>query len=355
MRSPEVGDIRDLGRTGLLALAERMGERPFRAAQIARWVYQRDVAGIEQMTDISASLRCLLAREWGIRRAAITGVSSSADGACKVLVMFAPGDAVETVHLPASRRTTVCLSSMTGCPMACAFCATGRAGAGRSLGTGEILEQLLVIMRPNPEGAGLLRPSHLVFMGMGEPLLDPRPVIESISVLVWEHGFGYASRRITVSTCGIPDGIRALADSGVRPRLALSLNAPWESLRRSLMPKAPSLAEVVPAVKYYAALTGTTATLEYVLLDGVNDTPSCARAVAALAANMGCKINVILFNESGDGPFHAPSARRVREFVETLMPGSRAVTLRRSLGGDISAACGQLAGGRDATPDPGAL
>ncbi|MBN1425259.1 23S rRNA (adenine(2503)-C(2))-methyltransferase RlmN [Candidatus Fermentibacteria bacterium] len=338
-------DIRDLGRTGLGELAQRLGERPFRASQIARWLYQHDVEDIDGMSDVSAVLRRRLAQEWCVRRAAIEVSSTSTDGSCKVLVQFASGDAVETVHLPAARRTTVCLSSQTGCPMACVFCVTGRRGRGRTLGTGEILEQLLAIQRPQPAGAGLSRPTHVVFMGMGEPLLEPRPVIEAIRVLVWEHGFGYASRRITVSTCGIPDGIRALAESGLKPRLALSLNAPWESLRLSLMPKAPPLAEVVPALKQYAAATKATITLEYVLLEGINDTPSCARALSSLATNLACKINLIVFNDAGDGEFRASSPHRTRQFMEWLQPGPRAVTLRQSMGRDIAAACGQLAGG----------
>jgi 23S rRNA (adenine2503-C2)-methyltransferase len=232
--------------------------------------------------------------------------------------------------------------------MACAFCATGRLGPGRTLTIGELIEQFMAVVRPAPAGAGRTRPTHIVFMGMGEPLLEPRPVIETIRVLTWEHGFGYAARRITVSTCGIPAGIRALAEAGLRVRLAFSLNAPWEGLRTSLMPNAPPLADVIPALRHYAEATRTIVTLEYVLLGGVNDTAACARALSALASRLPSKINLIVYNETEGTMFRAPSGDRIRTFLSILLPASPTVTMRQSLGGDIAAACGQLAGGPEA-------
>ena len=337
-------DLKDYGREGLAELACSLGEPPFRASQIGRWLYREDVATADEMTNLPASIRTRLKDEFLIGRSVIEAKATSADGSLKLRIRLAHGGVVETVHLPTARRMTVCLSSQTGCPMECAFCATGRQGPGRTLTPGEMIEQLQVMMRPTPAGAGRSRPTHVVFMGMGEPLLDPRPLVTVIRVLAWEHGFGYAMRRITVSTCGIPDGIRALADSGLKVRLALSLHAPWEGLRASLMPKAPSLVDVLPALRYYQETTRATLTLEYVLLAGVNDTPSCARALGELAARLGSKINLISFNESGEGAFHPPSPQRVASFLTVLQPIAPTVTIRQSMGRDIAAACGQLAG-----------
>lgn len=350
--SAPLGNLKDLGRTGLEGLIAGWGQPTFRAGQIARWLYRDDVSCVDEMANLPAALKGRLREEWRVDRAVIEAVAASADGSVKFLVRFPTGDAVETVYIPTSRRTTICISSQTGCPMACAFCATGRSGPGRTLTPGEMVEELMTVTRPQPAGAGLRRPTHVVFMGMGEPLLDPRPLVETLRVLTWEHGGGYAARRITVSTCGIPAGIRHLADSGMKVRLALSLNAPWEGLRSALMPKAPPLGEVIPALRYYRDATGASVTLEYVLLGGVNDTPSCARGLAALARSLSCKVNLIAFNETDAGSFAAPAPARVSAFLATLLPLAPTVTVRHSAGADIAAACGQLAGVRRSSSSP---
>ncbi len=345
---PLLPDLKDLGPEGLRSLCASWGEKHFRASQIGMWLYREDVVRVDEMTNIPKALRERLGQAFSVGRASIEEVVTSRDGSAKFLLRFPSGRTVETVHMPLPRRTTVCLSSQTGCPMGCAFCATGASGPGHTLTAGEIVEQVLVLVRRTPEGAGLARPTHVVFMGMGEPLLEPDAVITASRILVWEHGFGYARRRITVSTCGIPSGIRALMESGLGVNLALSLNAPWEGLRASLMPKAPPLEAVLPAVRAYREATRATLTLEYVLLAGVNDSLSCAKGLGALATSLGAKVNLIVFNEFPRASFRAPPPHRVEAFREALLPLVPVVTVRESKGSDVGAGCGQLAGRRGA-------
>lgn len=334
-------NLKDLGLTGLRELMARWGYPSFRADQVGRWAYRMDVASFQDMANLPASLREKLASEFRLERAHVAEAVESQDGSTKYAVRFTTGDVVETVYMPTARRITVCLSSQTGCAMGCVFCATGARGPGRTLTVGEILEQLALLVRPLPLGAGRARPTHVVFMGMGEPLLDPRPVVEALRVLTWEHGFGYAARRITVSTCGVPEGMRALAQAGMRVGLALSLNAPWEGLRASLMPKAAPLSQVIPALRDYRAATRATVTLEYVLIKGVNDAPACARGLGELARSVGAKVNLIACNPT-QGPWASPSPEEVARFASLVQPLAT-VTVRHSMGGDIRAACGQLA------------
>ncbi len=303
-----------------------------------------DIGSPTEMDNIPKTLRDELSRNWTINRASLVAESRSSDGSTKILLRFDKETSVEVVHLPSEKRTTLCLSSQTGCLIGCLFCATARLNSARSLSIGEMTEQFFAAVRSKPQGAGLEKPTHLVFMGMGEPLLSPQTLIETIRILTWEHGPEFSQRRITVSTCGIVKGIRLLADSGLKPGLALSLNAPTEMLRKRLMPKAPPLSEVIPAMRYYAKKTGRRVTLEYVLLENVNDSTAQASALASLSRSLPCKINLIPFNPFPGSDFRRPAEGRIRAFVKTLLPAAPAVTLRQSMGTDIMAACGQLAG-----------
>ena len=337
-------NLKNLGRSGLERLMSVLGEPSYRAVQIARWLYKRDIGSIDEMRNIPKALRDRLARDWEIERSSLKAVSSSSDASKKLVIEFGEQRSVEAVYLPSKKRTTLCLSAQTGCPMGCTFCATARLSSADALTIGEVLEELLIVPRASPQGAGLAKPTHVVFMGMGEPLLKPHTLIEVVRVLTWEHGFEYAQRRITVSTCGMVEGIRLLADSGQRPGLALSLNAPWEGLRRRIMPLAPPLDHILPALRYYAAKTRRRVTLEYVLIDGINDSVLHATALAALSRTLPCKINLIPFNPFPGSNLRASPPSRIERFVKTLLPRAPAVTLRQSMGTDIMAACGQLAG-----------
>jgi 23S rRNA (adenine2503-C2)-methyltransferase len=344
MDTSSTNNLKDLGVPGLESLVTTLGDPPFRVAQIGRWLYRNDVDSIEEMRNVPKTLRARLARQWVIERATVGGTQSSVDSSKKLLVQYADGSSVEAVSLPSDRRRTLCLSTQSGCDMGCRFCATARRTNATNLSIGQILEQFYLVVRPEPHGLGLPQPTHIVFMGMGEPLLNIANLIDVIRVLIWEHGPGYAARRITVSTCGIVNGIRRLADSGLRPRLALSLNAPWEDLRRDLMPHAPPLREIWPALRYYTTKTRQRVTLEYVLISGVNDSNAHASSLAKLSRTLPCKLNLILFNEFPECSYARPASHRVDAFMRTLLPAAPTVTLRQSMGTDIMAACGQLVG-----------
>ncbi len=337
-------NLKDLGPTGLARLMEDMGQPAYRGHQIGSWLYAHDVTAIADMRNLPRSLREELGKGWHIPRASLKRMSCSTDGSKKLLVDFDQGSSVETVYMPMEHRTTLCLSTQTGCPIGCTFCATAQLGSGRILSLGEIIEQLQITTRSEPHGAGLPKPTHLVFMGMGEPLLQPEITVEALRVLLWEHGFDYGKKRITVSTCGILKGIEMLRKSGLGVGLALSLNSPWEDQRRQLMPNAPPLTDIVPELRAYALSTGRRVTLEYVLLGGVNDSPAHAKALASLARTLPSKINLIPFNPFPGTPFTAPSEEQMVEFLHFLQPRVAAVTLRRSMARDVHGACGQLAG-----------
>lgn len=344
MNSTAMNDLKNLGVSGLETLVRDLGEPSFRTAQVGRWLYRHDVDSIENMRNVPKTLRARLEENWEIARAKIGATRNSSDGSKKFLIQFVDGSAVEAVFLPSGRRTTLCLSVQSGCDMGCLFCATARRPKAKNLSVGQILEQFYIVIRPEQHGMGLPKPTHLVFMGMGEPLLNVANLIETIRVLTWEHGPGYAVRRITVSTCGIVNGIKRLADSGLRPRLALSLNAPWDDLRKKLMPNAPPLVEIWPALKYYVEKTRQRVTLEYVLISGINDSNAHASSLAELSRTLPCKLNLILFNEFPGCSYTRPSPHRVEAFIKILLPKAPTVTLRQSMGSDIMAACGQLVG-----------
>jgi 23S rRNA (adenine2503-C2)-methyltransferase len=275
----------------------------------------------------------------------------SSDGAEKlVLLMPERGDAVEAVHMPRSvgrGRVTLCISSQVGCALGCAFCATAALGLGRHLGAGEIVAQVLLVL-------GELGPRHpgelsLVFMGMGEPLHNFKNVVRALGVLTTAGGLGLSSRRITVSTAGLVPAIDALAEIPARPLLAVSLNATTNELRDALMPvnRRYPLETLIGALERYPCRPRERITVEYVLLAGVNDTAADAARLADLCAGFPHHVNVIPFNSHPGARFDSPSEARIDAFVRALLARRRTlVTVRRSRGRDVDAACGQLAGTR---------
>jgi 23S rRNA (adenine2503-C2)-methyltransferase len=331
-------DLKEMGAAELEHFFLSWGERPFRAGQVMKWMYQRRVEQFSLMTDLSKELRGKLAGLARISRIHPQRIMVSQDGTRKYLFSLSDGETVESVFIPESGRWTVCLSSQVGCPLKCRFCLTGQIGFARNLTAGEIVNQFLAVA----DDSGRARPTNVVFMGMGEPLLNFEAVLKAIEILTHPWGMGLAHRRVTVSTVGIPAKIRALAKLS-KVNLAVSLHATGDELRRKLIPAADRypLAEVLAACREYPAQRRRI-TFEYVLIAGLNDSPKHARQLAQLLAGIRCKINLVPFNEYPGSPFKAPKPDSVASFQQVLIQRKLTCLVRKSRGSDIMAACGQL-------------
>ena len=319
------------------------GEKAFRGRQIADWIYRKGAANFDEMPNLGAGLRAKLAND-SLDWPEIIARATSGDGSTKLLLQMSDGERVETVRLPYPERLGACVSSQAGCAMACQFCATGIGGFRRNLTTAEIISQLLLVKR---EGAEKQTPSHVVFMGMGEPLLNMGNVLPAIGLMYDEMGI--PMRHITVSTVGILAGIAKLAEQKWQLTLAISLHAPVDELRHRLIPTSTktSVADVVQAAKDYVAATGRRVTWEYVVLGGVNDSPALARELARLCKGWPCHVNLIPWNDVPDAKlegaaFGAPKPEALREFRAILERAGVTVTQRVQRGADVAAACGQL-------------
>lgn len=335
-------------RDDLAAFMAAHGQPAYRAGQLWDWLHAKRAADPAAMLNLPAGLRALLARHGRIRALReVTRVSAPDDLTAKWL--FEAGDAdtpVEAVLIVEKerRRRTVCVSSMSGCPLRCAFCATGGLGFRRNLDAGEMLEQVYLAdahARRDDPGDGA---SHIVFMGMGEPLLNLDAVLAAAAVLTDPKGLGLSGRHVTISTAGVPDGIRRLAGAGVTHRLALSLHAPNQKLREQLMPSAKQwpFAALFPALEAFAAVASRDLTFEYCLIDGVNAAPAQARELAALLRGFRAKINLIPLNPVAGYSGRAPAPDAVRRFRDVLEHAGLPATIRVEKGRDIAAACGQL-------------
>ncbi len=330
-------------------MTEELGEPIFRATQVWQWLWQKMARDFDSMTNVSKSCRERLAAVACIVWPEVTAVEESRDGTTKFLLRLADGKQVETVLIPSdsregARRWTQCLSSQVGCAMACTFCSTGQMGFERNMTMGEILGQVLVARAY----LGDARPDHpvlrnLVFMGMGEPLLNLREVMRSLHSLNNDKGLNFSPRRITVSTCGIEKGLRELGDSGLA-YLAVSLHAPTQVLRARIMPKAARwpLEDMLCALEQYPLKTRERITFEYLLLGGINDGPEHARELARLVSTVKGKLNLIVYNPAEGAPYTAPSEDRVLAFEQILWKRHITAIVRKSKGQDIKAACGQL-------------
>jgi len=328
---------------------ERAGLAPYRALQVQQWLYGRGVDDPYAMTDLGAELRSRLAQEWRTRALELEQVQRSADGTVKGRLRAADGAVLEAVAIPEDERTTLCVSTQVGCPLACSFCATGALGFERNLSTAEIVDQLLRMRSVLEEGR---RITNVVFMGMGEPLLNLPAVLRAVRILMHPKGFGFAGRRITVSTAGVVPRLRALL-AGAPVNLAVSLHAATDAVRdvlvplnrrfplRALMAELRSLEQLTPRRPVF---------FEYTLLRDINDGLDDARRLVRLLHGLPCKVNVIPMNPHPDAPYRAPEPEVASRFLGELAGAGLTVTLRRSRGADIDAACGQLAA-RDAAPD----
>lgn len=333
-------NIKNLSTGEIADLVSSLGEKRHRRTQILQWLYQKCVTGFDEMTNLPLSLRRRFEEMFEITSLKVTGsVTSSKDKSQKFLLGTDDGYTVESVLMESRGHYTVCISSQIGCPLGCAFCSTGAGGFERNLRADEILNQILFFKK---EHIPPRQRYNIVFMGMGDPLLNLENLSRSLEIINDLDAFALGEKRITVSTAGFPEKIDELASSPLKFGLAVSLNASNERTRQLLMPAAGSLREVLEAAERFAGKRKTRTTLEYVLIAGVNDSDDDARALSGLTEGRPFKINLIPFNEWKGSDLRRPSERRINDFIKILLPKSPAVTVRRSQGGDIAAACGQL-------------
>ncbi len=342
--APETKLKQDLLNVSPASLADWLhakGQPAFRVEQILEWVYRVRVLSFEEMTNVPLHLRAELEADYRLTSLKIVATRTSRDGETgKLLFELDDGERVEGVWMNDEDRFTFCVSSQAGCPLDCRFCATGQLGFSRDLTAGEILGQVTALARET----GDLR--NIVFMGMGEPLLNLDAVIPALQALTDERCFGLGERRITVSTSGIVPGIGRLATSPASPNLALSLNSPFNEQRNNIMPvnKSNQLKDVLQACRLYASQTGRRVSLEYVMLRGVNTSVACARALTDLAADLDAMVNLIALNPFPGCIFTSPTRDEITRFRAALVRRGINVTQRYKRGRDIGAACGQLRG-----------
>ena len=323
----------------LAAALRELGMPAFRAQQIWRWLYVQRITAWAQMKNLPAELRVRLAEQF-VLQAAVTREVAGAPGATqKLLVGLGDGECVEAVLIPAAARRTVCVSSQVGCKFACAFCASGQAGFRRNLSAGEIVGQVLL--------AGAVcgdRPTHVVFMGVGEPLDNYDEVLRAVRIINHPDGLSLGARRITLSTCGVLSGIQRLAGEGLQVELSVSLHAPDDALRTRLMPvnRRYPLKEILAACRAYAARTKRIVTFEYTLISQVNDAPGQAEALARLLAPLACRVNLIPLSPVEGFAGAPPPPETAKLFIRTLERAGINATLRASQGLQLHAACGQL-------------
>jgi 23S rRNA (adenine2503-C2)-methyltransferase len=345
-------NLLDFDHEGLVAFCDSLGEKRFRATQLFRWIHQKGARDFSQMSDLAKSLRDKLAQVATLTPLTVLSEHVSADGTVKWLFDVGAGNAIETVFIPEDDRGTLCISSQAGCAVGCRFCSTGHQGFSRNLTTGEIVAQLwhaehALRARLSAAAAGRVI-TNVVMMGMGEPLQNYAALLPALRVMLDDHAYGLSRRRVTVSTSGVVPMIDRLRDD-CPVALAVSLHAPDDGLRDELVPlnrKYP-VAELVEACKRYLdAAPRDFITLEYCMLDGVNDQPSQAHALVRLVQDAGlpCKFNLIPFNPfPASGLLRSPRPR-VLAFAQVLQDAGIVTTIRKTRGDDIDAACGQLAG-----------
>jgi 23S rRNA (adenine2503-C2)-methyltransferase len=340
-------NLLDFDLPGLTGFFAELGEKPFRAKQVLKWLHQYGAEDFEQMTDLAKSLRAKLPEVAEIRPPRMLQEQTSDDGTRKWLLEVGPNNRVETVFIPEKERGTLCISTQVGCALECAFCSTGRQGFNRNLTVAEIIGQLWWANKAlgrDPKGERVI--SNVVLMGMGEPLLNFDHTITAISLMLDDHAYGLSKRRVTVSTSGIVPAMDRLRD--LQPvALAVSLHAPNDALRDQLVPinKKYPLRELMAAcMRYLDAAPRDFITFEYVMLAGVNDQPEHVEQLLALTRDIPCKFNLIPFNPFPDSGFKRSSPEVVRQFASRLMAEGKVSTTRKTRGDDIDAACGQLAG-----------
>ena len=331
----------------MTAFFAEMGEKPFRAKQVFRWIHHFGVDNFDAMTDLAKSLREKLPEVAVIVPPKLMTEQASKDGTRKWLLDVGTGNGIEVVFIPENERGTLCISSQVGCALDCTFCSTGKQGFNRNLTTAEIIGQLWwanKAMGRDPKGERIV--SNVVMMGMGEPLANFDCVTNAMDIMLDDHGYGLSRRRVTLSTSGIVPNLQRLK-SRCPVALAVSLHAPNDALRDVLVPinqKYP-LVELLACIRdYLEAAPRDFVTFEYVMLDGVNDSVQQAHELVALVGDLSCKFNLIPWNPFPDAPYRRSSNNAIHRFREVLQNAGFVVTVRKTRGDDIDAACGQLAG-----------
>lgn len=339
-------NLLDLSRPEMEAFFVELGEKPFRASQVFKWIYQCGVDDFAEMTNLSKSLRSQLEEIAEIRLPKIILDNASDDGTHKWVVEIDSGNHIETVFIPEKNRGTLCVSSQVGCALACTFCSTAQQGFNRNLSTAEIIGQLWVANKAlgfDREGERII--SNVVMMGMGEPLLNFDNTVRAMNIMMDDFSYGLSKRRVTLSTSGVVpaiDRLREVTDVS----LALSLHAPNDELRDQLVPlnKKYPIKEVLDACKRYVGMDRRRITIEYVMLDGVNDSVAHAFELVKLLRGVPAKVNLIPFNPFPNTRYRRSSDEVINQFRDILMKHDLTTTTRKTRGNDIDAACGQLVG-----------
>src|SRR5216684_1010394 len=334
-------NLLDLSPAEMEALAESLGAPPYRGRQLAQWIFVKGVTDLAAMSDLPKDFRAALAARVSVELPEVERRTPSQDGSQKLVLRYGDGARVQAVLMPDGDRLTLCVSTQVGCGFGCAFCYTGTMGLERNVTAGEIVGQVMAARAGLPAGSRL---THIVYMGMGEPLANYAATVKSIRILTDPRGLALAPRRITVSTVGLVSGIERLAKENLRVNLAISLHATSNEIRDRIMPvnKGFAIEELLQACRRFPVAFRQRITFEYVLLEGVNDGAEDARRLVRLLKGIRAKINLIPFNDWEGSGFQRPPLQRILGFQAILLEHGIRATVRWSKGEDIGAACGQL-------------
>lgn len=340
----EQKDIRSLSLSELEVFIVGIGEKKFRASQIMEWIWKKGAVSFDDMSNLPKPLRDKLSENFRFGNVVCVYSVASVDGTRKFLFETADSYRFEGVLIPSADRVTACISTQVGCQMGCAFCATGQLGFKRNLTSGEIFHQVFSLNRLSEESFGFPL-SNIVIMGMGEPLMNYENTLSAINMICSAQSLGMSPQRITMSTCGIAPHIKHLANDGIRFNLSISLHSAIDSKRNEIMPinRKYNLTELSEAIRYFHEKTSTRITYEYLMLGGVNDSLDDARALTEFTKVSPCKINIIEYNPHPGDTFRRTSSDVLEKFIRHIESCNIVVTVRKSKGMDIAAACGQLA------------
>ncbi len=337
-------DIRSLSKDQLREFFVANGDKPFRGNQVYEWLWSKSAHSFDDMSNLSKQTRSMLEENFVINHIKVDQMQRSSDGTVKNAVRLHDGLVVESVLIPTDKRTTACVSSQVGCSLDCNFCATARLKRMRNLAPDEIYDQVAAIDKESRLYHD--RPlSNIVFMGMGEPLMNYNNVLKAIEMITSDEGLGISPKRITVSTSGIPKMIRKLADDEVKFRLAVSLHSGIDEIRSRIMPFSANfpLADLRQSLEYWYSKTKSKVTYEYVVWKGINDNQKSIDALIKFCRHVPCKVNLIEYNPIDDGEFQQASEESINAYIKALEQNNIVAKVRRSRGKDIDAACGQLA------------
>jgi 23S rRNA (adenine2503-C2)-methyltransferase len=337
----------DFDNTELQEWVRTSGEPPYRARQLLDWLYKKYAVSVEELSNLPMDWREQLAQSVELTPFTASSFQRSQDGTQKYLFQLHDGESIESVRIPMKEHYTLCISTQAGCAVNCDFCLPGERGFTRNLTSGEILGQILHVQRELSSGA---RISNIVLMGMGEPLLNYQHTVKAIRMMLAEEGLNFSNRKITLSTAGIIPGIRQLGRENFTINLAVSLNAPTDDIRSRLMPinRTYPIARLLNACRAYPLPERRRITFEYILLHNINDATEHAKILTNILQGIRCKINLIPYNSTPDSPYRPSSEERILAFQEILSQHGYSAFIRASKGRDISAACGQLRGHRQA-------